>query len=466
MPGTFDGISNMQSALRAFQRELDITGNNVSNVNTPGYSRQVADLSQGYPEDFWSGGYMQQFGTGVTISSVNQIRDLFLDSQNNTAQADLGKNDALAGGLQQVEAVMNDTNNTGIGNALDQLYNAFSALASNPSDPGARTQAQLAGSNLAQKIRSAYSQLDQIQSQFENAATGVKGTIDGLTKTISDLNSAIRAKEASGESPNALLDQRTQAISQLSGLVNIKTTSNSDGTISIVSGQIPLVDGQGNTPFPSINPANGTLTAANGTTYPAPTSGRLAGILQAVSSIGNGSTGYKDQLNTLANTLRTQFNTLMKGGKNANGTTGIGFFNDSVPQTGAADFDLSAAVKADNKNIATGNGASGDGSLALQMSQLKTKTIAGLGSASGSTISAFYTGLIGQVGRDSASFQNSLQTQTAVVQQISNQIQSVSGVNIDDEMANMMRFQQSYQAAAKVLSIFDQTTQDVIGILK
>lgn len=464
--GAFDGIGNAAAALRAFQRELDITGNNIANVNTPGYSRQVADLAQGYPEDFWSNGQMQQVGTGVTVASVNRIRDMFLEAQQNSSQSDLGKYDALAGGLSQVESVMNDTSGTGIGNSLDQLFNAFSALASNPSDPGARTQVQLAASNLSQKIRSAYQQLDQIQSQFASAATGTKADIDGLTKSIADLNSAIRAKEAAGETPNSLLDQRDQAVNALSNLVNIKTTNNSDGTVTIVSGQISLVDSQGNRPFPSINAKTGVLTDANGTTYPAPTSGKLAGLLQAVSAMGNGVNGYKDQLDTLANTLRTQFNSVMKTGTNANGTTGIGLFNDSNPQTGAIDFDLSAAVKADPKNIATGMGAAGDGSLALKLAQLKTQTIAGLGSSSGSTISDYYTNMIGQVGRDSASFQSSLQTQTSVVQQVQSQIQSVSGVNLDDEMANMMRFQRSYQAAAKVLSVFDQTTQDVIGLIR
>ena len=463
---SLDGIGAAAAALRAFQRELDITWQNVANVDTPGYSRQTVDITQGYPTDFWSGGKLQQMGGSVTVASVNRIRDLFLDAQKSLAQSDLGKNDALSGGLQQVEAAVNDTNNAGIGNALDKLFSAFSALASNPNDAGARTQAQLAGSNLAQKIRSAYQQVDQIQQQFKDSAVGVKANIDGLTKTIADLNTAIRAKQAQGETPNSLLDQRTQAINDLSNLVDIKTNNNADGTITIVSGQIPLVDGQGSQPFPTINPNTGALTAADGTTYPIPKSGQLSGLLQGISAMGNGSNGYKDQLDTLANTLRTQFNTVMKAGTNANGTTGIGFFNDSNPQTGAANFDISDLVKADSKNIASGNGAAGDGSVALQLSQLKDKTVPGLGSATGNTISGYYTGFLGQVGRDSASFQSAYQTQSAVVQQVTNQIQSVSAVNLDDEMANMMRYQRSYQAAAKVLSIFDQTTQDVIGLIR
>lgn len=458
MPSPFQGIDVAASALRAFQRALDVTGNNISNVDTPGYTRETVDFAPVVPTDFYSMS-AQSLGQGVGITQVNRIRDAFLDARKLGSLSDLGMTQTLSDGLNQVQSVLNDTNGTGIASALDGFFNAWSALAANPNESSLKVQVQQAGSTLAQRIRNTYAELSSLSAQTTSQINQTFQTIDNLTKQIGDLNSQIRAKIAAGEQPNTLMDQRDQALQKLSRLIDIKTYSQSDGTTLVYSNQLTLVDKSGNYAYPKTFDATAsTVSDANGT-YDVH-GGQLAGLFQAVQRINS----YQGQLDTLANTLRTQVNTAHMTGTNSLGTTGVQFFNDSNPQTGAIDFDLSAAVAANAQAISSGvSGNAGDGGLAMSLSQLRTAQLGGLG---GISMTDYYNGLIGQVGTDVSGTKSALDTKSAVDKQLDVQIQSTSGVSLDDEMANMLRFQRSYQAAARALSVFDQTTEELIGILK
>jgi flagellar hook-associated protein 1 FlgK len=186
----------------------------------------------------------------------------------------------------------------------------------------------------------------------------------------------------------------------------------------------------------------------------------LAGEFQLSGTI----TGYQSQLDTLANTVTTQVNTIYSTGKNAAGTTGANFFNVTVPAGGAASFALDPAIAASSSAIATGtSGSSGDGGVALALSQLQNQTQATLGNQ---TIQAYYTNFVGAVGSQSQYYTNQVSTQTAVTNQIQSQIQSVSGVSSDDEMANMLTYQRSYQAAAQALATINSTMDSLLGILR
>ncbi len=462
MPSPFQGIDIASSALRAFQQALDVTGNNITNVNTPGYTREAVNFNQVVPTSFYSLSTLKALGQGVGVSSVNRIQDAFLAARQLTSSSDLGSATSYAGNLKQVESVVNETTGAGISNALDTFFNAWSALAANPNQQSLLTQVQQAGQTLADKVRGAYSDLANLGAQQTSNATAVVQSINKDTQTIADLNAKIRSAVAAGEQPNQLLDQRDQALQDLSSQININTVQMSDGSLAVYSSQFTLVDSGGSHSYPTnFDPATSTVSDANGT-YSV-RSGQLAGLFQAM----NATAGYQSQLDTLANTLRTQVNALSKSGTNALGNTGVNFFNDSTPpapQTGASDFDLDPAVKASALAISAGTtGNPGDGSLALSLSNLRNSTIAGLGNQ---TMSDYFTSVIGKIGTDSSFAQSALTTKTAVATQITNQIQSVSGVSLDDEMANMLRFQRSYEAAARALSVCDQTTQDLLGLIK
>lgn len=463
MPSVFHGINLASSALRAFQRGLDITGHNIANVNTPGYSRQTLDLTQAYPIEFWSNG-IRSVGQGVTMGSINRIRDLFLESRRQGTAADAAQYETLATTVKDILGAMQEPGKDGISASLGKFFDSWSALASNPNEAANRLQVQSAGKNLAGKVRDSWANLDMQETEARTVINETISQVNNIAASISQLNEQIRVQTSTGGEPNDLLDQRDTLVRQLSTMVNVQTRVNTDGTMSVNVSEQALVDQAGYVPLSTtIDAVAGKITG--GQVDVSLRSGKLAGLIQSVQHIA----AAKTQLDTLANNLRTQINAAHTTGLNQNNTTNIKFFNDSVnplPQTGAIDFDLDPAVANDYKNISAGSTVpftAGDGSLALSISQLRDMSIAGLSNRS---FSQYQSDNINALGSTQSYFDNALSTQQAMLEQTDAQQEAVSGVNLDEEMANMLRFQRSYQAAAKALTIFDQVTEDLIGMLR
>jgi len=448
----------MNTALSAFQTALDVTGNNITNVNTVGYSRQVVQLNP-MPSTLDNNHFV---GDGVNLVSINRIQDQFLFAQQIQAASEDGRLSSLTSGLNNVQSLTNATSGASIGDNLTAFFNAWSALGSSPSDPALLQQVQQAGETLASSVQGMYSGLQQ---QATSTTSDISSTIQqaqGIVNTIAQLNQQIQAATVSGSEPNELLDERDQAVQQLSELMPVKVQPMQDGTVMLFSGQMTLVDQSGAATIPTTYDAStGSLTSGN-QTYPMP-SGQLGGLFQTSQKISS----YQSQLDTLANTLRTQFNSIESTGINGLGQTGQNFFQDvpaGQPQTGAVDFQVDPAIVANPQAIATGvSGNPGDGGLALSMSNLRSTQIASL---AGQTFGDFYSSFVSGIGQDAATAQSQSTTSAAVMQQIGQQISSVSGVSLDQELTNMLQYQRSYQAAAKALSVFDETTNDLINIIQ
>jgi flagellar hook-associated protein 1 FlgK len=459
MPSPFQGIETASRALLAFQRSLDTTGHNIANVNTAGYSRQVVKLEATSPDTSWGTGGMISIGSGVAVNSINRIRDAMLESRRQDAYSEHGRSEGSLSNLEKVQSTFLDVQGSGISTALSTFYNSFSALGSNPTSAASQLQVQSAGRDLTQKISSTYGQLKNQEASQTDQINQTISDIQGLGDSIAKINVEIRKQVASGGSPNDLLDQRDQAISDLSKLVNVDTHASNDGTMSVYVGNFTLVDQVGSTKFPTaFNAGSSTVTDANATW--SITSGKLKGLFDNANQVAS----YKGQLDNLANTLRTQVNALHSAGFTSTGATGQNFFNDSNPQTGAVDFALDAAVDASPSNIAIGNSsAAGDGSAALAISAIRDSKIASLGNR---TSEAFYGDLTSTVGRDVSVAKNGVNTANSLSEQIDAQVQDVAGVNLDEEMSHMLQFQRSYQAAAKVLNTMDSIMGDLINIIK
>ena len=458
MANSFDGMQISMRALQAFQRELDVTGNNVANVNTPGYTRQTVDLKESHPIDAYSGKPLS-IGTGVDVSSVNRIRDLFLEARRQELGSASSKVSTQQDGLSRIDSALQEPGDNGVSAALTKFYNAFSALASGADQPGNLSNVQSAGQTLTDRIRGLYSNLEDERKGRLDAVTQDIKDLQTKLNTISDLNRQIRDETTRGVDANALKDQRDQAVRDVASLVNVRVTQNADGTVTLAMGPLTLVDPAGARAVPTtFDAATGSITDGT-TSYPV-TGGKIAGELDVAQKIA----GYQSTLDTLANTLKTSVNALYQTATNSAGVTGKSFFADTTPQTGAVDFSLDPYVAASATNIAAGvTGKPSDGGVALKISHLTSTPQAALG---GKTPQDYYANLVNQIGQDTAFAKSTSATQSALLRQVDTQIQSVSGVSIDDEMANMLRFQRSYQAAAKALSVFDQTTQDFLSALK
>ena len=459
MPSPFQGIETASRALLAFQRSLDTTSNNISNVNTPGYSRQVVKLSATTPDTSWGTSGTISIGSGVNVATISRIRDAMLESRRQDAYSDQGRAEGSLSNLEKIQSTFLDVQGSGISTALSTFYNSWSSLGSNPTSTANQMQVQSAGRDLAQKISGTYAQLKTQDSSQTDQINQTLSDIQGLADNIGSINTEIRKQLASGGSPNNLFDQRDQAISDLSKLVNVDTHVASDGTTSVYVGSFTLVDQAGSTKFPTnFDAASSTISNATAT-WPV-TSGKLKGLFDNANQIAS----YKGQLDNLANTLRTQVNAIHSAGYTSTGATGQNFFNDSNPQTGAVDFALDAAVAASPNNIAIGNSSSaGDGSAALAISALRDTKISSLGNR---TSESFYADLTSTVGRDVSVAKNGVDTANALSEQIDSQVQDVAGVSLDEEMSNMLQFQRSYQAAAKVLNTMDTVMGNLMDMMK
>jgi flagellar hook-associated protein 1 len=459
MPGAFHGINMASNALRSFQRALDVTGHNISNVNTVGYTRQTVEFADNDPTQFWVGGGVHALGNGVSISSVNRIRDAFLEQRKLQATGDTGKNLQMSDSLKNVQSLFLEPGGSGIADSMDKFFNAWSALASSPNEETARMQVQQAGTTLANRIRTTYAALESQDQYTTESITDTLAQVQNLSKQIADLNGQIRQKQAEGVEPNDLQDMRDTALRDLGQLVDIHTYEQPDGTVNVFMNQLTLVDSAGAVPTPmTFNTALGTISDGTGT-YDV-RSGKLRGLFESSEQIK----AYQTNLDSLANEMRTQVNAVHTTGTNPLGNTGVRFFNDSAPQTGAIDFDLDPAIIADAQAIVSSvTGDAGDGGLALSLSRMRDQAQAGLGNV---TFSRAFDNMVADIGSKTQFWGAQVNTQQAMNEQLDTQIQAVSGVSLDDEMANMLRFQRSYQAAAKALTIFDQVAEDLINMIR
>jgi flagellar hook-associated protein 1 len=440
------------------QGAIETTSNNIANVNTPGYSRQRANFSETSPIEIGT----LTLGTGVQLQDVTSLRDAILDLRVNQETQQQGKLNAFLGGGQQIQALFNETAGTGLQGPLSALFNSFQQLSVNPSDPTARQSVITAAQNLAHTLNQTS---DNLTTQQQNTDLAVKQSvsqINSLTTQIAQVNVQVAAAVGSGANAGAFIDQRQQLINQLSNYVDVSTVDAGGGSVTlttsvgtplVVGGQSFALTTQPNavTGFQDIYSGSKNITSQI-------TAGQLAGQLQIrdqeLPSIRN-------SLDTLAYNLSNAVNTQQQAGYDLNGTAGGPLFTPLAQQTGAASS-LKAAISDPNKIAASGGPAPGNPGdntnanalLALQNQQL----------VNGQTPLAYYSGIVFQVGNDVSSAQTQQQSGSLVLQQIQNLQGGVSGVDINEEAANLVRYQNAYQASAQVTSIINTLMQTTINM--
>ena len=451
MPSSFHGLYSASSALRVFQRQMDVVSHNLANVGTAGYSRQIGLAETTNPLMFFQGG-QHSLGSGVGLASITRIRDTLLEQTARQTAAELGQEQARLAGLQQIEGIYGEPSDSGISASLGQFFDAWSGLGSNPSDSAYQLKVQAAGQTLTDKIRGAFEQLSRLEENQRAEASAVFRQVNGLSEKIAELNGQIRSAAASGAVPNDLMDQRDVALRDLSSLVKAEAFPQEDGTMLVYAAGGPLVSGDQAIGLDASFDTSGT-SPIDPSVLNKLGAGQLKGRLEALSQTLN----QKGQLNQLADSLRDEINALHSGG-----STGVDFF--APGSTGAIDFNLSAAVKASPSNISSGTSASaGDGGLAHAIAQLRESKLAGLGTKS---FEGFFQDAITGLGEQINSAKNGAESKLLLVQQIEEQVQSVSGVSMDEELTNMLQLQRAYQAAAKTLQMIDSTTEQLLGLIR
>jgi flagellar hook-associated protein 1 FlgK len=449
--GTFLGIDIGASALTTAQVGEDVVGNNISNASTAGYSEESLDLTYNASDVPWD--TSQPIGSGVSAGSITRASDQYLAQQNYTANGDAGNYSAQSTWLTNVEDAFNEPSTSSINTQLATFFNNFTEIQNDPTSTGVLATAVQGGVTLANLVQSTYSSLTTTNQQVVANINNDVGTINGYAQQIAQLNTNIRATMSESDPPNNLLDERDNIVSKLSSLANVNVQTNSDGTINVSIGSTNLVQGT----------TADTVTVSGLEASGDVTSGDLGGLIASQTTLGNSIT----QLNNLASQLITQVNALHEAGSSSDGTTGLPFFTG----TDAATIGVNATLINDPSELAISAAptppattpAAGDYSNATAIANLANTTLgANAGPLEGTTFSGYYNTMVTQIGAATADASTNLTTATATQKQVANQLDQVTGVDQDTELTSMMKYQNTYEAASKIVATENSMLQTLI----
>ena len=469
---TLNGTLDM--AARAMQTQMtgvQVSGQNLANVNTQGYSRQTVDIQTS--ADISTNIGMQ--GTGSNVVAIQQAVNTLLNSQIVSQQSTNGYWNAQQSALQSAQTGLNEflngtgsssssgsatnTTSSGLSGQLSSLFNNFQAVATSPTSIAARQALISQAQTVASSFNQVDSQLNATRTTLNTSITNGVSSANSLLANIAQLNGQISSAELSGGTPNDLLDQRQQDLQNLAGLANIQTSNQANGAVEVSIGGQTLVSGSKVTDTLQTYDASGsgsgqlmvqTVTGGVDLTL---TGGSIQGTINARD--GELST-LQSSINTLASNLITQVNGINANGYSLGGTTGTAFFTG----TGSSDIGVNSAL-ANNPSLFQASGsasASGDNTIALQLANLATVSQSGLNNQ---TFGNAYSSDVAALGNALQTANTQVTNQTAVSNMLSTQQSSVSGVNIDQEMTNLMGFQRAYEAAAQLVNTVNQMMMTV-----
>jgi flagellar hook-associated protein 1 len=434
-------LATALSGLIAEQGALAVTTNNVANANTPGYSRQQAVLVASDPVVLDP----LTFGTGVSLQSVESIRDPILESQIQQQTQAQGQFSTLTSALQQTQ--VNFPASTGdIGTAISNFFDSINQLSTNPSDLSLRQGVLTAAGNMATSFNTTANNLTEQRTNLDLSVVQQVGQIDQLTQQIAQLNAQVSNLQNVGESAGSFIDQRTQAIDQLSALVDVSVIPSDNSLTLITANGAPLVTGQQSFQLQTQINASGlhdVYSQGNDITAQL-SSGQLGGTLaardQEIPAI-------QSQLDTLASSLADAVNGVQVGGFDLNGNKGTNLFN--APPAGGIGAAASLAVAITDPSLiaASSDGSAGSNGNAEAMYALGSQAV-----ADGQSPSDYYSSIVFNVGNDVSNASAEQTASNLILQQLNDQRGSISGVSLNEEAANMVQYQDAYSASAQVIT--------------
>jgi flagellar hook-associated protein 1 FlgK len=476
-------------ALQTQQRALDVTGHNISNANTAGYSRQEAVLKTTDPytvQGLNKPGSPGQVGTGVDIQEIKRARDLFLDAQVRTENKSLGYWDVKKDALNKIEVIINEPSDSGLRTVLDQFWESWQELSKNPQSVSVRSVVRQRGIAVAETFNHLDRQYQDLQKDLNETVKIKVDDINSIAQQIADINRQVINTEINGDHANDLKDKRDQLIDQLSKIVNINVQESGTGAISVQINGVNLFTSSGNkvadTLAVNLNVVTGVYdmewqAASLPLNYIDLQGGELKGLLEArgygTPPLGTPPLtgiipGMRSDLDLLASRLLTELNLVHSGGYGLDGSTGNNFFSG----TDAADIAIDPVISGSLDAIAASNEAPlagpipvvGNGGNAIDIAQIKQNSYLIVAGFTG-TIDDYYRSQTGKLGVLSQEAGRMVDNQTLLLDQLDQRRQSYSGVSLDEEMANMLKFQHAYNAAAKIVNAFDEMLETIINRL-
>lgn len=503
MRSTFMGLETNKRGLFTQQSGLYTTGHNISNANTLGYSRQRVNMqaTAGFPGVGLNTPTMPGFlGTGVEAGSIQRIRDGFVDHQFRQESNKLGYWESRSKAISQMEDVLAEPSAYGLQQSLSDFWSSLQTLAANPENGGARAVVVQRGEAVADSFNYMHKSLSEIQTNLGKEIGVSTKRINTILEQIGSLNKQISEVEPNGYMPNDLYDKRDLLLDELSTYVPIETSYEKSGgrALEIAEGTVtvkiktndstqPFItvvqkssyseltpDGSGGTDSEG-NPV-GAMTKFTITGGPAEVDTLDVNNMQTAGSLKSltNSYGYVDagkikglypdmleKLDNMAKAFITEFNNVHSGGEPLpiDGKDKVDHF---FTGEGAASIEVAKAIKEDPSRV-NASSAAGEVGNAENAKKLGDVFFKPLGDLEGSTIQTYYAGVIGELGvQGEQAVKMSLNSAT-LLGAVSNRRDSISSVSLDEEMTDMIKFQQAYNASARMITVVDETLDKIIN---
>jgi flagellar hook-associated protein 1 FlgK len=481
MSGISQVLEIARRALLAQQYQMNVTGHNIANASTPGYSRQRAHIVTTSPTE--SGGGM--LGTGVIVQSVDRLRNRFIDTQIRASNDAYGQANQEYQILDQIQATLNESpGSTGLSSTLSTFFNSWSSLEMHPEDSVTRNSLLLAGKNVTNVFHRLNTEMTSLRTSLRDEIQAKLDRINTLTSEIAGLNVQLTAANVSGTNTGDMRDTIGMKLDELSSLANISVSEGSNGTVSVMMGSLQIADnGSSHTLKMSAGPA-ATIAGSSFDQLKITTEmgleaqvsgGETGGLLKSYNTTIPDALGRLDRL---AEALVSEVNKYHATGYGLQEPplTGINFFSGSGAASIQIDLtDTSGGAQAGSNpslaNIAASSvsGASGNNDIARLIASAfdrQSLTTGGGGSLLGGlSISTYYNQSVTWLGSAINAADTVMTSQEQVLTQLNQQRDSVSGVSLDEEMTNMIKFQRAFDAAAKMVNTADEMFQTILNMV-
>jgi flagellar hook-associated protein 1 FlgK len=462
---TFRGISASLTALHANQRAMEVAANNIANVNTEGYTRQRVNLTEiGGPSVPGMYSQARAIGDGVIVDNVERLRDQFLESRGRVEHGQqaylLGTQRTLTG----VETAFAEPGDTALQAQLGDMWNAFADVANKPDDEAVRSALVVRSTLVADTIRNTSGQLESVWNTTYNELESMVSEVNETARTVADLNKSIVMNGHLGQPANDLSDRRDMAAMKLVELTGGTVLNRPDGSLDILVGGSMLVGGGTTREMLPPSGAHTIAEAKAGTLVDvrwadganpkvATSAGKLGATLESLNST---LTTYSKALDEVAKNLADTVNTAHAKGQTDAGVAGGTYFG-----SGSADPVTASNIRmeiTDPKELAMADlgadpGAK-DGTNADRMADVAKDP-------NGPNVR--YKRLVVDLGVQTQAANRRVDIQNGIVGDVDAQRAGESGVNIDEEMTNLVQFERGYQAAAKVITTIDEMLDTLIN---
>ncbi len=421
MSGLLSTLNTAKSGMNVSQVAIQTTSHNISNINTPGYSRQRVNQSASSPysmpgknSNFGAG----QIGTGAQIDDVTRIRNSFYDYQYRSESHQYGSTSVKYEYFKNIEGIFNEPSDTAISSSLNSFFNSWSELSKDPQSSGVKSVVIENGKYLSNSINSAFKRLESLEEGLDKQSEYIMDEVNSMLSQLDKLEKNIKIIQGSGKSPNDFLDQRDQLLDNLSFKLNIN-------------------DKDVKATLKKAYDANGKVTLDDLTKSGVKISGELEGTLSMKQEINK----YKDGLKQLSNTITS----------NVNKAAGQEIFK-------AKDGEL---ISINPEMLQEPEKINVTADIALKVYELKSEKININGKDM--TINTFYNSMIQDLGQSSAAVIRDESNQSKLLENIDSSRSSVSGVSLDEEMISLVQLQHTYSANAKVMSTIDSLLDVVVN---